>query len=704
MNQHSSQPARCERCEREVAPDALFCPMCGAPRVRSDDSLIGALIADRYLVHQRLGHGGSGNIYFAEHVTLRKRVAIKVLHHELSRDDLAIERFRREATTVSQIDNEHIVEVLDFGRLTDGRLFLAMEYLEGETLQDALAQQGTLPIPQVVDILTQLGEALMEAHAMGYIHRDLRPRNVFLARRRGRDGYVKLLDFGLAKLVEREGEAASTSLGMTFGDPHYMSPEQAHGEPVDRRGDIYSLGVIAFQMLTGRPPFLGEKVFDVLTAHLENPPPVPSSMRREVPAWLDAVVLRMLAKNPDDRFVTVYRLVEALKDGLVNGHIMTDDLARKTLTVPPPAPAPRSREHTAQLAVPPVVTPGPPPPMPTPMPPPAAAGKHPGVSQPGDAAGLSGAWYADGEAMDGKDGRAATERVASKKNGTSRPSWSQDVVYDDSAAKRRKLLVGGVVGGVVILVIVLVFALSGGKKPAAALAVPSDASVPDATAIAVVVPDAAAEAAPDAAVEAAAPAPTPAPKKPAAAASVAPKMAPLVSSGTPAKVDKADVAKLRNITPTRPAPTKPAPLGPTAPNLAPGPSTPEPESPEGADAAQAEFYVKLGRTALAKGDAAGAATNFNKAREFDAKNPDAIAGLGEVALAQGLFQDATVHLEAAARLAPKSSRILTLLGQSYMGTSRPKKAADAFKRALKIDPGNDAARRGYEEASRAGGD
>jgi len=135
-----------------------------------------------------------------------------------------------------------------------------------------------------------------------------------------------------------------------------------------------------------------------------------------------------------------------------------------------------------------------------------------------------------------------------------------------------------------------------------------------------------------------------------------------------------------------------------------GPTTPEPESPEGADAAQAEFYVKLGRSALGKGDAAGAATNFNKAREFDAKNADAIAGLGEVALAQGYFEDATVHLEAAARLAPRSARILTLLGQSYMGASRPKKAAEAFKRALKVDPGNETARRGYEDASRAGGD
>src|SRR5687767_3613255 len=214
----------CERCGADVSPMALFCPMCGHPRAtREDDPLIGKVIGDRYLLRERIGQGGSGTIYLAEHITVKRKIAVKVLHHELSQDDLAVERFRREATTVAEIDNEHIVEVLDFGRTEDGRLFLAMELLEGETLAAALKRDKQLPIEQALDILTQVGEALMEAHAMGYVHRDLRPANIFLARRRGREGFVKVLDFGLAKLVEREGEAATTTLGMTFGDPCYMS-------------------------------------------------------------------------------------------------------------------------------------------------------------------------------------------------------------------------------------------------------------------------------------------------------------------------------------------------------------------------------------------------------------------------------------------------------------------------------------------------
>src|SRR5262249_5159843 len=159
----------------------------------------------------------------------------------------------------------------------------------GETLAAAIKRDGSLPVGRSLDILTQVGEALMEAHAMGYVHRDLRPGNIFLARRRGRSDFVKVLDFGLAKLVEREGEAATTSLGMTFGDPCYMSPEQARGEAVDRRADIYALGIMAYEMLTGQPPFLGQKVFDVLTQHIEAAPTPPSEHKPEVPAWLDAV-------------------------------------------------------------------------------------------------------------------------------------------------------------------------------------------------------------------------------------------------------------------------------------------------------------------------------------------------------------------------------------------------------------------------------
>ncbi len=336
----STETVTCGNCRHEFAATALFCPHCGRAKVRDldGDVLLGKVLGERFLVLERIGHGTSGTIYRAEHVTLRRKVAIKVLHHEMSRDELAIERFRREATTVADIDNEHIVEIHDFGRTPDGRLYLAMELLEGETLDAVLARQGTLPVATVVDVMIQVGEALMEAHAIGYIHRDLRPRNVFLAARRGRANFVKLLDFGLAKLVEQDGgSAASTSLGMTFGDPRYMSPEQARGDAIDRRADVYQLGCIAYEMLTGAPPFVGGRVFDVLARHVSEAPAPLTRARPDVPAWLEVAVARMLAKSPAERFVTVSRMVEALRRGEQSGAVMGDDEARREESEPPPS-------------------------------------------------------------------------------------------------------------------------------------------------------------------------------------------------------------------------------------------------------------------------------------------------------------------------------------------------------------------------------
>ncbi len=178
----------CTQCGAPTPDDARFCPRCGAAvaAAASSDASLGQVIADRYLLVEKIGQGGSGTIYRGEHTTLRKRVAVKILHAQLSADDRAIERFRREATTVAELDNEHILQVLDFGRTDDNRLFFAMEYLEGEPLTKLVERDKWLTVPRTTDILGQIAEALMEAHSLGYIHRDLRPRNVFLTTKRGR--------------------------------------------------------------------------------------------------------------------------------------------------------------------------------------------------------------------------------------------------------------------------------------------------------------------------------------------------------------------------------------------------------------------------------------------------------------------------------------------------------------------------------------
>ena len=329
----------CAGCTHSYAESALFCPNCGRPKARDAgaDALVGKVLGERFQIHERIGQGASGTIYRAEHVTLRRRVAIKVLHDELSRDDLAVERFRREATTVADIDNEHIVEIHDFGRAPDGRLYLAMEMLEGETLDVVLAREGQLSVERTADVLVQVGEALMEAHAIGYVHRDIRPRNLMITQRRGRTSFVKLLDFGLAKLVDTDAAAAQTNLGMTFGDPRYMSPEQARGDRIDRRADIYQLGCVAYEMLTGAPPFGGSRVFDILSKQVsEIPVPLPSK-RPGVPLWVEAAVAKMLAKDPDNRFATTTRMVEALRRGLETGEVMEDEVARRRESVPPPS-------------------------------------------------------------------------------------------------------------------------------------------------------------------------------------------------------------------------------------------------------------------------------------------------------------------------------------------------------------------------------
>ncbi|MDB4965953.1 MAG: serine/threonine protein kinase with repeat, partial [Myxococcales bacterium] len=333
----------CTQCGAATPDDARFCPRCGAPVAAAggSDPMLGKVIADRYLLVEKVGQGGSGTIYRGEHTTLRKRVAVKVLHAQLSTDDTALERFRREATTVAELDNDHILQVLDFGRTDDNRLFFAMEHLEGEPLTKVIEREKTLPFPRAIDIAGQIAEALTDAHELGYVHRDLRPRNIFLTNRRGRADFVKLLDFGLAKLVLPNVEAKQTAMGMTFGDPRYMSPEQARGESLDRRSDIYSLGAIAFEMLTGTPPYTGSGTFEILQQHLDAPVPRVRDRRGDCPEWLDAVVQRALAKQPDGRFSTVHKVLESLQaqqpPGIVDA---AEKAAHARLSSDKPAPEP----------------------------------------------------------------------------------------------------------------------------------------------------------------------------------------------------------------------------------------------------------------------------------------------------------------------------------------------------------------------------
>ena len=302
----------CPKCKQALPDDALFCPMDGTSLASAEnDPLLGTVIADRYVLLERVGQGNSGTIYRGEHVVLRQKIAVKLLHHKLSKDEGAVDRFRQEAATLAQIDSDHIVRVSDFGVAEDERVFFAMEFLDGETLATAAGREGKLKEERALAILEQIGEALSEAHRLGYVHRDIRPRNIFLCERKGTSDFVKLLDFGLAKLMQVP-KGAKTALGTTLGDPRYMSPEQAHGDQLDQRSDIYSLAIIGYQMVTGSPPFVGAGTFDVLTKHLEaQPVPIAEKVSGISSRFANAIALA-LSKKATDRYPTVARFLDAL--------------------------------------------------------------------------------------------------------------------------------------------------------------------------------------------------------------------------------------------------------------------------------------------------------------------------------------------------------------------------------------------------------
>jgi serine/threonine-protein kinase len=276
----------------------------------------GQVVADKYEVERVLGQGGMGTVISAIHVHLRERVAIKFLSREASGQSESISRFMREARAAARIKSEHVAKVSDVGTLPDGTPYIVMEYLEGFDLSDTLAQRGPLPADEAIELVLQACEALAEAHSLGIVHRDLKPANLFLTHRADGTPCIKVLDFGISKVTHpgtSQAEAALTHTTTIMGSPLYMSPEQLRAtRGVDLRTDVWALGVILYELLSGEAPFLGPTLPDISVKIAVEPPPPLRAKRPEVSALLEAVILKCLEKDRDNRFLTLGEFSMAL--------------------------------------------------------------------------------------------------------------------------------------------------------------------------------------------------------------------------------------------------------------------------------------------------------------------------------------------------------------------------------------------------------
>ena len=319
----------CSGCQAAVEDGSKFCLECGltldeAPDQKSDP-WAGRLIAGRFQIIRKIGSGGMGEVFVAEQQPMGRRVALKVLRSSLSDDAQHVERFKREAQAASRLTHPNTITVHDFGQGQDGTVFLAMEMLEGQTLAEVIESGGALEPARVVRIMSQVCGSLGEAHEQGMVHRDLKPENIFLANRAGKTDFVKVLDFGIVKVLQDDAGGklqTLTQAGAIFGTPQYMSPEQIKGGDVDARSDIYALGIIVYQMLSGHLPFAASTAVEMLTKHLsEQPPPMTvrsADLKADLATMsrLESVALRALAKNRDGRQSSAKAFQDELEQAL----------------------------------------------------------------------------------------------------------------------------------------------------------------------------------------------------------------------------------------------------------------------------------------------------------------------------------------------------------------------------------------------------
>ena len=311
----------CPTCEREYGDDVLYCSADGATlqSLAPGDDLVGTVVADRYLITDKIGEGGMGQVYLARHVRLPQNVAVKVLHPWLVRDANVVTRFRREAVNASQIENEHVARVFDHGELGDGLLYIAMEFVEGKPLGDIVAQNGPLPIARAIEITRQVADGLAAAHERPtpIVHRDLKPDNILLGTRRDGSDRVKVVDFGIAEAMSGGGTKL-TQAGLVIGTPEYMSPEQLSAIALDWRSDIYSLALVTFYLLTGKLPFAAESPHMAALMRLHERPKTLAEVTNDGtwPPALQAVIDKALARTPAERYETAPEFAHALADAV----------------------------------------------------------------------------------------------------------------------------------------------------------------------------------------------------------------------------------------------------------------------------------------------------------------------------------------------------------------------------------------------------
>ena len=287
---------------------------CG-PAAQPLENLIGKTLNHRFVVGDKVGEGGFGAVFRGKQIATGREVALKILHPHNVSDETIVARFRREAEACSKLRDPHTVTTYDFDETPDGILYLAMELLRGQSLHQVQKAEGPLGYERVLKILDQVAASLAEAHQNGIVHRDMKPENVFIESRDGGD-HVKVLDFGIAKVVSDERQIpALTAVGQTLGTLEFMSPEQLRGQKLDGRSDLYALGMMSYEMLTGALPFAAAKSpIDIINFHMRSEPPAPSKLSDKVtiPAAVDAIILKMVAKDKDKRFADANALREEI--------------------------------------------------------------------------------------------------------------------------------------------------------------------------------------------------------------------------------------------------------------------------------------------------------------------------------------------------------------------------------------------------------